>query len=180
MDLVFGFPEDNHKNTGILVFADWFSKTVHLVAVPESITAQGSACALIDTVFKLHQLPSDFVSDRDPRFTAKIWHSVFRSLEMRLTGSKSDLLESDSHAKHENLDHQNIIRGYIHSFSSWREFLPVVEFDINNCVHASTHHTPFYVNGVSHSRVHALLDCDYWIRGGGTRSSKNRSGSCFG
>ena len=34
MNFVFGFPKDHHKNTGILVFVDHFSKMVHLVAVP--------------------------------------------------------------------------------------------------------------------------------------------------
>ena len=37
MDFVFGFPADSLKNTGILVFADRFSKMVRLVAIPESI-----------------------------------------------------------------------------------------------------------------------------------------------
>ena len=39
MDFVFEFPEDDHKNNGILVFVDRFSEMVHLAAVPESITA---------------------------------------------------------------------------------------------------------------------------------------------
>ena len=39
MDFVFGFPTDSHKNTNIHVFVDRFSKMVHLIAVPESITA---------------------------------------------------------------------------------------------------------------------------------------------
>ena len=34
MDFVFGSPTDSHKNTGILVFVDRFSKMVHLGAVP--------------------------------------------------------------------------------------------------------------------------------------------------
>ena len=38
-------------------------------------------------------------------------------------------------------------RGYVHSFSNWSEFFPMVEFAIDNSLHASTTHTPFYVNG---------------------------------
>uniref|UniRef100_A0AAV1VEI0 Integrase zinc-binding domain-containing protein n=1 Tax=Peronospora matthiolae TaxID=2874970 RepID=A0AAV1VEI0_9STRA len=41
MDFIFGFPKDAHTNTGIFVFVHRFSKMVHLVAVPESITAHG-------------------------------------------------------------------------------------------------------------------------------------------
>ena len=43
---------------------------VHLVAVNESISAHGCARVFIDTVFRLHGLPRELVSDRDPRFTA--------------------------------------------------------------------------------------------------------------
>ena len=70
MDFVFGFPEDAHKNNVILVFVDRFSKMVHLAAVNESISAHGCARVFIDTVFRLHGLPRELVSDRDPMFTA--------------------------------------------------------------------------------------------------------------
>ena len=33
MDFAFGFPAESHKNPGILVFVDRFSKMVRLVAV---------------------------------------------------------------------------------------------------------------------------------------------------
>ena len=54
MDFVFGFNEDTHKNKGILVFVDRFSKMVHLAAVPKSIMAQGCARVFFDTIFRLH------------------------------------------------------------------------------------------------------------------------------
>ena len=81
--LFFGFPEDTHKDSGILVFVDRFSKMLHLAAVPESITAHGCARVFIDTVFRLHGLPRELVSDRGPRFTADLWQSVFRLLGTR-------------------------------------------------------------------------------------------------
>ena len=72
MDFVFGFPEDVYKNISILVLVDRFSKMLQLAAVTESITAQGCALAFIDTIFWLHGLPGELVSDRDPWFTAKL------------------------------------------------------------------------------------------------------------
>uniref|UniRef100_A0AAV1T9G0 Reverse transcriptase domain-containing protein n=1 Tax=Peronospora matthiolae TaxID=2874970 RepID=A0AAV1T9G0_9STRA len=53
----------------------------------------------------------------------------------------------------------------------------MVEFAINNSVHASTTHTPFYENVLRHPRVPTLLECNSGLRGGGTRASKNRFGS---
>ena len=71
MNFVFSLPGDVRKNNGILVFVDRFSKMIHLAAVPESIPAHGCARVFIDTIFRLHGLPRELVSDRDPRFTTQ-------------------------------------------------------------------------------------------------------------
>jgi hypothetical protein len=177
MDFIFGLPEDDNKNNGILVLVDRFSKMVHLVAVPETITAEGCARVFVDTVFRLHGLPRDLVSDRDPRFTAEFWRAVFRLLGTRVNMSTSDHPESDGQTERANRVIEEILRGYVHSFSSWSEFLPMVEFAINNSVHASTTHTPFYVNGLRHPRIPALLESESSLREGGNRSSEPPIGS---
>ena len=171
MDFIFGFPEDAHGNNGILVFVDRFSKMTHLVAVPESITADGCARVFVDTVFKLHGLPRELVSDRDPRFTAEFWRAVFRLLGTRLKMSTSDHPESDGQTERANRVLEEILRGYVQSFPGWSSFLSMAEFAINNSVHASTTHTPFFVNGLRHPRLPSLLGPVSSLTGGGTRES---------
>ena len=39
----------------------------------------------------------------------------------------------------------------------WSAMLPIVEFALNNAVHASTGYTPFYVNSLTHPRVPLTL-----------------------
>ena len=72
MKFVFGFPADSHKNTIILVFSDRFSNIVHLVTLPELITASHCACVVIVIFFRLHGLPREPMFYRDPRFTDKL------------------------------------------------------------------------------------------------------------
>ena len=91
MDFIFGLPKDAAGNTGILVFVDRFSKMVHLVAVPDSIDAAGSARVFMETIFRLHGMPSEIVSDRDPRFTAKFWQRVFQTRQPRSGGNPPGL-----------------------------------------------------------------------------------------
>ncbi|OWZ01362.1 polyprotein, partial [Phytophthora megakarya] len=50
-----------------------------------------------------------------------------------------------------------LLRSFATSFKSWSSFLLMVEFAMNNAVHASTGLTPFYVNYGRHPRVPALL-----------------------
>ena len=90
MDFSFGFSEEDHQSNVILVFVELFSKIVHLAAVNESISAHGCARVFIDKVFQLHGLPRELVSDRDPRFTATFWQSVFRGIRTRQPRPRRD------------------------------------------------------------------------------------------
>ena len=112
----------------------------HLAAVNESISAHGCARFFIDAVFRLHGLPRELVSDRDPRFTATFWQSVFRSLGTRLTMSISDHPGTDGQTECVNRVLEEILRGYVRSFTDWSEFLPMVAFAINNSVHRQRIH----------------------------------------
>ena len=86
--------------------------------------------------------------------------------------STSEHPETDGQTERANRVLEEILRGYVHSFTSWSEFLPMVEFAINNSVRASTSHTPFVVNGLLHPRLPALLESDSYIRGEGLARAK--------
>ena len=110
---------------------------------------------LTDTVFRVYGLPRELVSDRDPRFTAEFWSSLFRSLGTRLTMSTSDNPETDGQTERVNRVLEKILRGYVQSFTDWINFLPMVGFAINNSVYASTTHIPLFVNDLRHPRLPA-------------------------
>jgi hypothetical protein len=71
--------------------------------------------------------------------------------------SRADHPEKDGETELTRRVLLEISRGYAHSFLSWSAFLPMVEFTINNSVHASTTHTPFDVNGLHHPRVLSFI-----------------------
>ncbi|KAG2880155.1 hypothetical protein PC129_g21476 [Phytophthora cactorum] len=128
MDFVCGLPPDDKRRTGVVAFVDRFSKVVHLGAVPAQVTAVQTARLFVDMVFKHHGMQLDIVSDRDRRFTARFWQ------------------ETDGQTERVNRVLGDLLKSYAHSFQQWSDCLPMAEFAINNSVHASTGHTPFYVN----------------------------------
>ncbi|KAF1318312.1 reverse transcriptase, partial [Globisporangium splendens] len=146
MDFIFGLPADSSKKTGILVIVDRFSKMAHLSAVPASVTAKQMAQIFLDSVFRLHGMPTEIVSDRDRRFTAAFWQELFRLLGTQLKMSTADHPQTGGQTERVNRTLEDILRSYAHSFAHWSECLPLAEFAINNSVHASTRQTPFYVN----------------------------------
>ena len=115
--------------------------------------------------FRLHGLPRELVSYRDPQFTAEFWQSVFLTLGTRLKMSTSEHPEMDGQTERANRALEAILRRYVRSFSIWSDFLPKVEFAINNSLHASKTHTPFYVNGLRHPRIPVLIQSDSELRG---------------
>ncbi|KAG3196611.1 hypothetical protein PC128_g7494 [Phytophthora cactorum] len=154
MDFVFGLPKDKAGNIGIVVFVDRLSKLVHLAAVPDTIDGEGTALLFLDRVFRQHGLPEAIVSDRDPRFTPKFWKSFFQVLGTRLDMSTADLPQTDGQTEHVNRVVEDILRSVCaEAPRRWSEMLPLVEFALNNAVHASTDFTPFYVNWLANSRA---------------------------
>ncbi|NJI21328.1 DDE-type integrase/transposase/recombinase, partial [Aeromonas veronii] len=157
LDFIFGLPPDSGGNTGVVVFVDRFSKMVHLAAVPAEVTAKQTARLFVDMVFKHHGMPTDIVSDRDPRFTAHLWQEVFTLLGSQLSMSTADHPQTDGQTERVNRVLVDMLKSYAHSFQYWSECLSMAEFAINNSVHASTGHTPFYVNAMRHPRLPSLL-----------------------
>ena len=86
--------------------------------------------------------------------------------------STSDHPETDGQTERVNRVLEEILRGYVQSYPDWSEFLPMVEFAINNSVHASTTHTPFFVNGLRHPRLPTQLEGSSSLRGGGLARAK--------
>ncbi|KAG3231857.1 hypothetical protein PI124_g23048 [Phytophthora idaei] len=108
-------------------------------------------------VFKHHGMPLDIVSDRDPRFTARFWQEVFTLLGTQLSMSTADHPQTDGQTECVNRVLGDLLKSYAHAFQQWSDCLPMAEFAINNSVHASTGHTPFYVNAMRHPRLPSML-----------------------
>ena len=71
--------------------------------------------------------------------------------------STSDHQFQDGQTERVNRVLEEILREYVNSFKSWSEVLPMAEFAIKTSVHAMTTHTPFFVHGLSHSRLPGFL-----------------------
>ncbi|KAG4037960.1 hypothetical protein PC123_g26479 [Phytophthora cactorum] len=169
MDFVFGLPPDSKRRTGVVVFVDRFSKMVHLAAVPAEVTAVQTARLFVDMVFKHHGMPLDIVSDRDPRFTARFWQEVFTLLGTQLSMSTANHPQTDGQTERVNRVLGYLLKSYAHSFQQWSDCLPMAEFAINNSVHASTGHIPFYVNAMRHPRLPSMLGMvAFSLSGGGS------------
>ncbi|KAG3223027.1 hypothetical protein PC129_g6265 [Phytophthora cactorum] len=83
-----------------------------------------------------------------------VWKSLFQMIGTRLDMSTADHPQTDGQTERVNRVVEDILRSVCaEAPRRWSEVLPLVEFALNNAVHASTGFTPFYVNGLANPRV---------------------------
>ena len=172
LDFFFGLPRDANGNNGVLVFVDRLSKMVHLAPVVDEVDGPASAKLFVDMVFRHHGLPDSIVSDRDTRFTSEFWKTLFRLLGTRLDMATKDHPETDGQTERANRVVEDVLRSFCAaSPTTWSDMLPMVEFAVNNSVHASTGFTPFFLNGLRHPALPLCLMGDQEAGVGGARQA---------
>ncbi|KAJ9512261.1 hypothetical protein QJQ45_012828 [Haematococcus lacustris] len=127
---------------------------VHLVKTWESMTATQYA-----KLFLEHGMPRSVVSDRGPQFHNKFWAEVTKLLQVQVNLSSAYHPETDGQTERVNRVIEEMLRHFIRPDQrDWAEYLPLVEFAINNAWQESVRSTPFYLNYGYHPRLAELLD----------------------
>lgn len=158
MDLITHLPRTKQGHTAIITFVDRLTKMAHFHTCDDNIGATGVARAFMESVFRLHGLPSVIISDRDPKFTSEFWETLFKSLGTRLNMSTARHPQTDGQSERMNRTIEEMIRSYVTPLrlDDWDEHLPALEFAYNDAVQSSTGSTPFYLNYGQHPR--SVLD----------------------
>jgi transposase InsO family protein len=142
MDFITGLPESNGK-TAILVVVDKLTKFATFIPTTSDVTAEGTARLLFQRVFKLFGLPTEIVSDRDPRFTSNFWKALASHYDTRLAMSTARHPQTDGQTEVTNQTLETMLRAYVandrHAWSSW---LDVLEQSYNAAKHSSTGLSP--------------------------------------
>jgi transposase InsO family protein len=138
-------------NDYVFVLVDiWTSVSSHLLARRLSLAPQ-LAQLLIDTVFKRFGMLVSIVSDRNPRFTSHFWRSFTPLLGTDLAMSTAYHPQTDGQTERANRTFKDKLRGFVGPRQDdWCKYLGLVEFVYNNAKHASTLHTPFFLNHGCH------------------------------
>ena len=68
----------------ILIVIDRLTKMARFIPTYSSIINKGIANLFLQEIFRHHELPSNIVSDRDPRFTTKFWEALQKALGVQL------------------------------------------------------------------------------------------------
>ena len=84
MDFVGALPKTVKGFDSIWVIVDRLTKSTHFVPIKTGMSVAKLAEIYIEQIVRLHGIPSNIVSDGDPRFTSKFWESLQAALGTKL------------------------------------------------------------------------------------------------
>lgn len=114
---------------------DRISGRVHFILSKDTVTAVDVANTFFCHLFKYHGLPDNIVSDRDPKFTSKIWKRLMEFCEVKLKMSSSRNPQTDGYSEIMNRMVQNYQRCYCDYHQiDWDELLLEAEFVYNSAI----------------------------------------------
>jgi hypothetical protein len=147
MDFITQLPVTKSGHDAIVVFVDRSIKMVHFAPTDTDYSARDIARLFNDTVFKHHRLPSELISDRDPRFTSEFWTALTRLLGTKLKTSTAFHPQTDGQTERSNRVLEDYLRHYVSpTQDDWDKWLPQAEFSVNKAWQESIKSTPFMLN----------------------------------
>ena len=151
LDWIMKLPTTGDGYDAILVVMDTTSKRIHLFPFKETWGTKETAEIIFKRVFPLHGLPEKLISDRDSRFTAKIWQHLWKCLGTKLAMTTPYHPEANSPNERVHAVIEEMLR-HVTQYppTDWDRFLSSVEFAINNAVNRQTGYTPFFLDTGQH------------------------------
>lgn len=145
MDFIEGLPPSSSKHC-ILVVVDRLSKNAHFLSLSHPYTAADVAQLYLDNIFKLHGMPQNIVSDRDPTFLSDVWKEMFRvhGVDLRFSTAYHPQTDGQTEATNKTLE------TYLRCMTSdaphtWAKWLPLAEWWYNTTYRSATGTTPYEV-----------------------------------
>ncbi|KAJ0810360.1 putative nucleotidyltransferase, Ribonuclease H [Helianthus annuus] len=145
MDFITGLPVSQGKSV-IMVVVDRLSKYGHFFGLPTSFTTSTVVTVFVNEIVRLHGVPLDIVTDRDPRFMSTFWKELHSQQGTTLSFSTAYHPQSDGQTEALNKCLELYLRCFVADYpKDWVRFLPWAEFWYNTSYHHSTKMTPFEV-----------------------------------
>ncbi|KAJ3703314.1 hypothetical protein LUZ61_007019 [Rhynchospora tenuis] len=143
LDFITGLPTSKGRNV-ILVIIDRLTKYGHFLALTHPYNASDVAQIFLDNVYKLHGLPQNLASDRDPIFTSQFWKELMEKIGVQLNMSTAYHPQSDGQTERLNQCVEQYLRCMVFDQQKkWLKWLPLAEYWYNTSFQQSIGMTPF-------------------------------------
>ena len=112
-------------------------------------------------VWRLHGTSDKLITDRGPQYSSKFAKGVNKNLQIETALSTAYHPQTDGQSERTNQEVEQALRAVVdHHATDWVDWLPLVEFALNNRFVKSLGTTPFYANNGFHPRIGSLPQID--------------------
>ena len=155
-DLITGLPPCKGFDS-IFTATDKRGKIKHIAPTTSTLDSAGFVKLFLDNVWKHHGTSDKIISDRGPQMSSKSFRDICKQLGIELALSTSYHPQTDGQSERTNQEVEQALRTVI-SFhqDDWVDWLPVIEFALNNRYHSGLKTTPFYANYGYHPHIGSL------------------------
>ncbi|GJU99121.1 putative reverse transcriptase domain-containing protein [Tanacetum coccineum] len=99
MDFITKLPRTRSGHDAIWVVVDRLTKSAHFLAIREDYSTEKLARLYTDEIVARHGVPVSIISDRDARFTSRLWQTFQKALGTRLDMSTAYHPQTDGQKK---------------------------------------------------------------------------------
>ncbi|PKU62319.1 hypothetical protein MA16_Dca026502 [Dendrobium catenatum] len=144
MDFVTDFPRSKQGHDSIWVVVDRLTKSAHFLHIRQTDSVEKLAKLFVKEIIRLHGIPKAIVSDRDGRFTSKLWNITHASLGTKLKFSTIFHPQKDGQSERLIQVLEDLLRFCILDFGgSWKDHISLIEFTYNNSYQFSIIMAPY-------------------------------------
>ena len=161
IDFVGELPRSRHGKDAILVVVDKMTKRAYYEPCTTAATAKQTAEMVFRRVVREQGLPLAIVSDRDTRFTSRLWNELWSMCGTEISMATSYHQQTDGQSERQVRTLEESLRMFVNmAGNDWDDRLVHVEIAHNTARHASTGFAPLRL----HSGVDAKLPISLVVR----------------
>lgn len=144
VDFIVKLPESNGYNTILTITDHDCTKSVILLPCREEMGSLEVAKLYLERVFPFTGLPTKVISDRDPKFTSKVFKEVCDLLQIKQNMSSAYHPQTDGQSEKTNQHVETALRIFGNfRQDDWSELLPIIQYQINARVSDATKQVPY-------------------------------------
>ena len=164
VDLIVDLPVSADGYDAICVFVDHLSSMVRLAPTDKSMSTEGFARLFFREVFPHYGMPARIVSDRGQQWNSKFFKALCNEAHTDLSLSTAYHPQTNGLVERMNEVVSAALRHYVSADTrDWVQWLPFVEFAINNTYREKTKCTAYQMNRVTLPRNPAESVRDYLL-----------------
>ena len=132
VDLITELPQ-SHGYDSILVAVDRLSKRAHFIPTTSDVTSLRVARLFQDSIWKLHGLPEEVISDRGPQFVSNFMRGLSEILGIKVAASMAYHPQTDGQTEHVNQEVKQFLRLFVNPRQDdWYDWISIAEFAYND------------------------------------------------